>query len=380
LNILVLNCGSSSIKFRLYAMEGEQILAGGLIDRIGEEEGPVQNHREGLRLILDRLDQDFQAVGHRVVHGGLRLHDPVLITKDIIAEICCYNELAPLHNPPNLAGIEAVADLLPTVPQAAVFDTSFHQRMPDHASTYAIPRFIREKHNIRKFGFHGISHEYLAHRGSALLGIPLAKARFITCHLGNGTSITAVAGGWSIDTTIGFGTLAGIPMGTRCGDIDPAIIPFLMEKESLTTSDISRILYYESGLLALSETSNDMRSIIKEASAQNPMALLALEVYCYQVKKFIGAFAAALGGLDALIFGAGIGENVPLIREKVCSNLGFLGIHLDADRNGEVVGREGIISSPASRVKIMVIPTNEELLIARETKRLLSVEASGMTV
>ncbi len=396
MKILVINCGSSSIKYQLLDMEKEEELAEGLLERIGEarsflshqtgkgtirREVDAPNHRQGLRLIIDLLLEgsegvirdlsEISAVGHRVVHGGDAFIESTLIDGEVIQTIKRCAALAPLHNPPNLAGIEAARDLLPNVPQVAVFDTAFHQTMPEEAYMYPLPYEFYEKYGIRRYGFHGTSHRYVAQRAAQILGKKLQDLKIITCHLGNGCSITAVDRGKSVDTSMGFTPLEGLPMGTRCGDIDPSIIFFIAEKENLNFVEVNNILNRKSGLLGLSGISNDVREIRREAERGNHRARLALEILAYRVKKYIGAYAAVLGGVDAIVFTAGIGENADYVRSRICQGLEFLGIQLDENRNKDPVKWQGIISAENSQVKVLVIPTREELMIAGDTLEIL---------
>ena len=368
IKILVINSGSSSIKYRLFEVSTNSrkdahyvLLQKGLIERIGQKDSGVQNHREGLRLLLDDLVaggnaklkslNEISAVGHRVVHGGVTFNRPTLITDEVIAKIKECFELAPLHNPANFAGIEACKEMLPSVTQVAIFDTAFHQTLPEYAYIYGLPYEYYEKYNLRKFGFHGTSHQYVAHEAAKLLKKPLSRLKLITCHLGNGCSIAAIQYGKSIDTSMGFTPLEGLVMGTRCGDIDPASVIFLAEKEKISLEEIDKVLNYHSGLKGISGISNDIREIKKAAKAGHVRARLALEIFIYRIKKYIGSYIAALGGVDAIVFTAGIGENEKDIRAKVVNGLfGFL--------------------SP-KKTKILVIETNEELMIAKQTFQLV---------
>jgi acetate kinase len=304
-----------------------------------------------------------------VVHGGEKIAQSVLITEEVLTVLRECSELAPLHNPANIIGILACQALMPDIPQVGVFDTAFHQTMPRKAYLYAIPYEYYEKYHVRRYGFHGTSHKYVAQRAAELMNRPFDTLKIVTCHLGNGSSVTAVKNGMSIDTSLGFGTVAGVPMGTRCGDLDPAIIPYLMDKENLTIDQMSGVLYKKSGLLGLSGVSSDMRDIEKEKNLGNQRAEATIEMFAYSVKKFIGTYAAAMGGLDAVVFTAGIGENAIDVREMVCSDLSFMGIHFEHERN-QVRGKEQEISTPDSPVKVFVIPTNEELMIARDTREI----------
>jgi len=388
--VLVINAGSSSIKFCLYDMENEFPLTRGIVERIGlddprlsytikdatsaTEPVAVKDHRDALRVIAQHIDRPelsppaghraVDAVGHRVVHGGEKFSQPVLIDEDVKRAIREYFPLAPLHNPVNYRGIEACQELFPDVPHAAVFDTAFHQTIPPEAYTYAMPVELCERHRIRKYGFHGTSHRYVTLEAARILKTSLDQLNLITCHLGNGCSITAVRSGKSVDTSIGFTPLEGLVMGTRSGDIDPAIVLFLMRHEKMTVDDVDELLNKKSGLLALSGSTNDMRDILEAASSGDTRAALAVEVFVHRARKYVGAFAAGLGRLDALIFTAGIGENSSPIREAVCAELEILGIQLDSERNQ---ANETFVNTDSSSVKVMVIPTDEEVMIARDT-------------
>ncbi|MGQ9779864.1 MAG: acetate/propionate family kinase [Bacillota bacterium] len=400
MRILVINCGSSSLKYRLFEMETEATLAKGLVERIGapgtilkhqatgkepyQVECKGSDHTAAMVAVLEVLTDpawgvlksvdEISAVGHRIVHGGERFSRSVLVDEDVIQYIAACSELAPLHNPPHIMGIRACQKVLPGVPMAVVFDTAFHQEMPPEAFMYAIPYELYEKYGIRRYGFHGTSHKYVATRAAELMGRPLAELKIITCHLGNGSSVAAVKGGRSIDTSMGFTPLEGLVMGTRCGDIDPAVVPFLMKKEGLTAEQVINGLFNkQSGVLGVSGLSHDFRDL--EDAAADPVkphkrAKLALEMFAYRLRKYIGAYFVAMGGLDALVFTAGIGENSYEMRARVCRGLECLGIVLDEERN-RVRGVEVEISAPHSKVKIFAIPTNEELLIARETAALI---------
>lgn len=388
MKVLVLNCGSSSAKFQLIETETEVSLIRGNVERIGSssgiisyrtnsnrdfrEEREVVNHEEAVSLVFSILTHpehgvisslsEIKAVGHRVVHGGQSFSESVIITDEVYQEIekCC--KFAPLHNPSNLKGIDGVKKKMPTMVQVAVFDTAFHQHMPPKAFLYGLPYALYEKHGIRKYGFHGTSHKYVAHRAADILGKPFKDVRIITCHLGNGSSITAVKDGVSVDTSMGFTPLEGLIMGTRCGDIDPAIIPYLMEVEKLSPKQVDSLMNKSSGLLGLTETSNDMREIEQEASQGSNRHRLALEMTAYRIKKYIGSYAAALGGLDAVVFTGGIGENSRTIRKMVLENMEFLGIALDEKKN-----KDNAENISTGTVKALIVPTNEELAIARDT-------------
>lgn len=395
LKTFVVNCGSSSIKFQLIDVESANVLAKGSIERIGDtgtaikftgkndkgikKECSIKNHLEGIKYILDLLTdpeigaieslQEINAIGHRVVHGGEKFNQATLISEETINGIKECIPMAPLHNPANLDGILACKKVLPTVPQVAVFDTAFHQTIPSEAYLYAIPYSLYEKYGLRKYGFHGISHYYVSQVATDLLKKDIKELRLISCHLGNGASVTAVKGGKSIDTSMGFTPLDGLVMGTRCGEIDPAIIPFLMQNEDMTAKQVSNYLNKDSGLLGLSGISGDFRDIEEAAISGDKRALRAIDIVVYRVKKYIGSYFAAMGGVDAIVFTAGIGENSPYIRSKICDGLEPYGAFLDKVRNDKNQG-DSEISTQDSQVKIFVISTNEELVIARETSRL----------
>ena len=386
--ILAINAGSSSLKFQLFEMPDEEVLAKGLIDRIGingstfnletgEKTNTItkdmDNHEAAVKLLLNQLIElkviesfdEIDAVGHRVVHGGEYFSESIVIDDDVISKIEEVSELAPLHNPPNLTGIHAFKEFLPNVPMVAVFDTAFHQTMPEKSYLYSLPYEYYEKYGIRKYGFHGTSHKYVSERAAEILNRPYNQLRVITCHLGNGASITAVENGKSIDTSMGFTPLAGVTMGTRSGDIDPAIIPYLIEKTGMNATEVVDVLNKKSGLLALSGISNDLRDI-QEAAATNKRAELALEIFAARIHQYIGSYAARMAGVDAIVFTAGVGENSKLIRSKILTGLEFMGVYWDPALNNEC-SREGLINYPHSPVKVLVIPTNEEVMIARDT-------------
>ncbi len=402
MKILVLNSGSSSIKYQLWETDRDQRIARGIVSRIGEEEGEIEHipegrpllkksfgkridHTEALQRILEILVTppngvinsiaEIEAVGHRVVHGGEKFLDTALITDEVIEKIKECIPLAPLHNPPNLKGIEVCKKLLPNIPQAAVFDTTFHKDIPPYAYIYGLPYHYYEKYRIRRYGFHGTSHMYVSRKGAELIGKDVRELKIITCHIGNGVSITAVDKGKSVDTSMGFTPAEGLLMGTRAGDMDPAIPLFIMNKTGISPTEMDDIINKKSGLLGVSGVSNDMRDIIAAIKKGETRARLALEIYCYRIKKYIGAYTAALGGLDLLVFTAGVGENNSLIRKEVCKGLEFFGIELDEDLNNNTIGRNGIISKENSRVKVAVIKTNEELVIAQETARIIKEKA-----
>ncbi len=404
MKILVLNCGSSSVKYQFFELDGgaETVLASGIVEEVGlgrpslTQKRPgeenveradiaVHDHQEAIQLVLDVLvdagvgvladAHELDAVGHRVVHGGERFAASVRIDAEVLDALYDHVELAPLHNPPNIQGIEAVTALLPEVPQVGVFDTAFHQTMEPPAYLYAIPYRFYEEYGVRRYGFHGTSHKYVARRAGEYLGRPLEELRIVTCHLGNGASVTAVRHGESVLTSMGFTPLEGLVMGTRCGDLDPAIVPFLMEKEGLDTDGIDRLLNKESGVLGLSELSSDMR-VFEEALHAGPehpdyeRSLLVLKVYTLRLKEYIGAYAAVMGGLDCVVFTGGVGENFSEVCDWSCQGLEFLGIEGVAARRagGEIVEA----SAPESPVKVLIVPTNEELAIARDTYEIVS--------
>ncbi len=397
MKILVLNCGSSSVKYQLLDMATEQQLAKGSVERIGmdsaqlihvkanaasvREVSPILDHTTAVRRVLSILSHpehgvisdvaDIIAVGHRVVHGGEMFSSSVVITPAVKDTIRCLFDLAPLHNPANLLGINAAEAALPGVPQVAVFDTAFHSAMPRMAFLYALPYVLYKRYKVRRYGFHGMSHRYVSERAAQLLGRPAEDLRIITCHLGNGASVAAVKGGHSIDTSMGFTPLEGLVMGTRSGDLDPAALLYIMAKEELGLGEAQAMLNKHSGLQGLSGMS-DMREIEQEMWDGNAKAREAFEIFCYRVRKYIGSYAAALEGVDAVVFTGGIGENSNAVREEVCKGLGYLGVDFDAQANSEAPrGQEAEISRPGSRVRVFVIPTNEELVIARDTATLV---------
>ena len=390
--ILAINAGSSSLKFQVFEMIDEQVIAKGLIERIclgnpiftmttNEERiniiERVDNHEQAVKLLMHMLIEknvihsldDIHGIGHRVVHGGEVYSDSVLITTEVLDKLEELSELAPLHNPANVTGIKVFKKELPNVPAVAVFDTAFHQTMPESSYLYSIPYDYYEKYGIRKYGFHGTSHKYVSERAAVLLNRPLETTRFISCHLGNGASIAAIHHGKSIDTSMGFTPLAGVTMGTRSGNIDPALIPFLMEKTGKDAEGILDILNKKSGMLGVSGFSSDLRDIVTEATKGNDRAQLALDVFANRIHKYIGSYAARMNGVDAIIFTAGIGENSEVIREKVLKGLQFMGVYMDPDLN-KINGKENFINYPHSPVKVIVIPTNEEIMIARDTVRI----------
>ncbi|MEI3599920.1 MULTISPECIES: acetate kinase [unclassified Oceanobacillus] len=392
-NVLAINAGSSSLKFQLIEMPEEKVSAIGVVERIGlpdsifqiEANGKkdktvqdIANHEVAVKMLLEALIkkgviqsyEEIDAVGHRVVHGGEYFSDSVLITDEVIETIEKVSELAPLHNPANLTGIRAFKEILPNVPMVAVFDTAFHQTMPKSSYLYSLPENYYTDYGIRKYGFHGTSHKYVSERAAELIGAPLESLRLISCHIGNGASVTAIQGGESIDTSMGFTPLAGVTMGTRSGDIDPALIPYIMEKTGKSADEVINVLNKESGMLALSGFSSDLRDI-EEQSETNERAALALTVFAERIHKYLGSYAAKMSGVDAIIFTAGVGENSDTIREKILTGLEFMGVYWDPKRN-DVRGKEQFINYPHSPVKVIVIPTNEEVMIARDTIRLSS--------
>lgn len=397
MNVLVINCGSSSLKYQLINTSSEDVLASGICERIGIEgsklvhklpdgkkitiEEHMEDHMTAVKLVLNALTDkshgvieslgEIGAVGHRIVHGGEKFKESTLITEEVIKGVKECNDLAPLHNPANLIGIEACKKLMPGVPMVGVFDTAFHQTMPRKAFLYGIPYEYYEKYKIRRYGFHGTSHSYVSKRTADLCGLDINNSKIIVCHLGNGASISAVKNGKSVDTSMGLTPLEGLLMGTRCGDIDPAIIEFIAHKENLTIDEIMDILNKKSGMLGLSGLSSDSRDLEEAAVKGDEGAKRTIEVYNYRIAKFIGSYITALNGVDAIVFTAGIGENNPELRTEVCSYLEFLGINIDQEKN-RTRGKEVIISTDDSKVKICVIPTNEELAIARETMAIVN--------
>ncbi|NIQ04334.1 MAG: acetate kinase [Candidatus Korarchaeota archaeon] len=399
MRILVINSGSSSIKFQLFDMKHETPIAEGIVEKIGLDDSrlkykagnlevskqlPVNNHEQGIEVVLNALTSkqhgvitdpsEIEGVGHRVVHGGETIKSSVIITDQIEKQIKRCADIAPLHNPPNLAGIQACEHFLPHATHVAVLDTSFHTTLPKHAYIYGLPYEYYERYKIRKYGFHGTSHNYVAHQAAEMMDKPLSDLKVITCHLGNGCSLTAVDNGKSIETSMGFTPLEGLIMGTRCGDIDPAIVPFVMKEESLSPGEVDDLMNKESGLLGLSGVSNDMRDIVAAAENGNKRAELAIKAFSYRVKKYIGAYATVMNGLDVIVFTAGIGEHRWRVRERVCKDMDYLGIKLDSSKNKKVTGAEihlTFISKEDSEVAVLVIPTNEELKIAKETQKLI---------
>ena len=395
MNVLVINCGSSSLKFQLINSESEAVLAKGLCERIGIDgrltyqpaggeknvsEKAMPTHTEAIQFVIDALTDadtgvvksldEIGAVGHRVVHGGEKFAKSVVVTPEVKAAIAECNDLAPLHNPANLIGIEACESLMPGTPQVVVFDTAFHQTMPEKAYMYGLPYEYYDKYKVRRYGFHGTSHSFVSKRVAEIVGKPYNATKTIVCHLGNGASVSAVLNGESVDTSMGLTPLEGLVMGTRSGDIDPAIMEFIAKKENLDIAGIMNVLNKKSGVEGVSGVSSDFRDLEAAAKAGNKRAELAIDVFAYRVAKYVGAYTAAMNGVDNIVFTAGIGENCALVRTKVCSYLGYLGITIDEEANGKR-GEEIVISTPDSKVKVLVVPTNEELAIARETVALV---------
>ncbi|MGI5997166.1 MAG: acetate/propionate family kinase, partial [Lutispora sp.] len=396
MKIFVVNCGSSSLKYQLINMENEEVEAKGLVERIGIEgsvlkhqpkngekvviEEDMPTHKEALKNVIDALMnekygvikdmKEINAVGHRVVHAGEKFACSVVITEEVVNALKECIDLAPLHNPPNIIGIEACQQLMPGVPMVGVFDTAFHQTMPKEAYIYALPYELYEKYGVRRYGFHGTSHKYVSQRAAALLGKNIEDLKIVTCHLGNGASVAAVKNGKSVDTSMGFTPLEGLAMGTRCGDLDPAIVKFIAEKEGLDLNGVDKLLNKQSGVLGVSGVSSDFRDIEEAAEKGNERAALALKLFAYRVRKYIGAYAAAMGGIDAIVFTAGLGENSASMRADICEGLEFLGVEVDSEKNN-VRGKEVDVSKAGSKVKVLLIPTNEELMIARDTKELI---------
>lgn len=397
MKILVLNCGSSSIKYKLFDMTTKEVLAQGGIEKIGlvgsflkltlpngEKkilEKDIPEHTAGIEFILNTLVSpeygaiksldEINAVGHRMVHGGERFSESVLLNKEVLDAFIACNDLAPLHNPANLKGVNAVSAILPNVPQVGVFDTAFHQTMPDYAYMYAIPYELYEKYGVRRYGFHGTSHRYVSQRVCEFLGVDPKGKKIITCHIGNGGSISAIKDGKCIDTSMGLTPLEGLVMGTRSGDIDAGAVTFIMEKEGLNATGVSNLLNKKSGVLGVSGVSSDMRELESAVAAGNPKAILAEKMYFYRIKKYIGAYAAALGGVDIILFTGGVGENQANCRSEVCGGLEFMGVKIDLEKN-KVRGEEAIISADDSKVTVAVIPTDEELMIASDTLAILN--------
>lgn len=398
MKILVLNCGSSSVKYKLFNMTTKEILGQGGVEKLGMKgsflrhtradgnrvtlEGEILTHQSAIEYILGVLIskkhgaisslEEINAVGHRLVHGGERFNSSVLIDDEVISKIEECIEIAPLHNPPNLAGINAIKELLPNVPQVGVFDTAFHQTMEPHAYLYAIPYSLYTKYGIRRYGFHGTSHRYVSRRACEFLGLDYDHSKLITCHIGNGASITAIKNGKSVDTSMGFTPVEGLMMGTRSGDVDAGVVTFLMDKEMLGTESASTLFNKHSGVLGISGVSSDMRDLDNAIAEGNQHAKLALEMYQYRIKKYIGSYLAVLGGADAIVFTGGVGENQSATRAAACQGMEWLGIEIDQEKNSQVRGVEALISSADSKIKVAVVPTDEELMIASDTLEIVS--------
>lgn len=397
MKVLVINSGSSSLKYQFYDMRDESVLASGRVERIGMDASIVTykqvgkpevhtvseilDHVTAVKRVTDMLTHadhgaisemnEIDAVGHRIVHGGETFSNSVIVTEDVKQEIRRLFDLAPLHNPAHMMGIMAVESALPNVPQVVVFDTAFHQTMPKTSYLYAIPTVLYRRHKVRRYGFHGTSHSYVSEQAAAYLNQPLESLKMISCHIGNGASCAAILDGKSFDTSMGMTPLEGLMMGTRSGDLDPAIVPYVMNKEELTLNEVNSMLNKHSGLLAISGVSSDMREITDAMQEGDKNATLAFEMYIYRLKKYIGAYAAAMNGLDTLVFTAGVGENSVVLRKAVCERMSFLGIELDEERNAVRSNEARTISTDSSRVKVLVVPTNEELLIARDTYKIV---------
>lgn len=398
MKIIVLNCGSSSIKYQLFDMTRKEVLAKGLVDKVGLHgsyikherndgdqvtlEGEIVDHQQGIEYILGILTskkrgslsgfEEIDAVGHRVVHGGEKFNSSVLITDEVISKVEECIDLAPLHNPPNLKGIYAMKEYLPNVPQVGVFDTAFHQGMPPHVFMYAIPFPLYIKYGIRRYGFHGTSHRYVSQRACKILNINMSEKKIITCHLGNGASMAAIKEGKSVDTSMGLTPVEGLIMGTRSGDLDLGVLTYIMRREEIGISTANTLINKHSGMLGITGVSSDMREIELASTEGNKRAALGLNMYSYRVKKYIGAYSAAMGGLDILIFTGGIGENADHIRSEICKEMEYLGLLLDEEKNSGLRGKEEVISSQKSRVTVMVVPTNEELVIAQDTLKIVN--------
>ena len=396
MNVLVINCGSSSLKYQLINSDSEEVLAKGLCERIGIDgrlvyqkegldkeitEAPMPTHKEAIQMVLDALVNpktgavkslaEIDAVGHRVVHGGEKFSDSVVITEEVIAQVEECNDLAPLHNPANIIGIRACQALMPNVPMVGVFDTAFHQTMPEKAYLYGLPYEYYEKYGVRRYGFHGTSHKYVAHKAAEYLEEPIERLKLITCHLGNGSSIAAVDQGKVVDTSMGMTPLAGLMMGTRCGDLDPSVVNYLKYTLNITGHELDEILNKKSGLLGISGVSSDKRDVEEAAAAGNKRAQLASDMLNYQIKKTIGSYIAAMGGVDAIVFTGGIGEHDAIARAKICHHMDWLGIRIDTEKNKHPVGDVCEITAWGAKVRTLVIATDEELMIARDTKEVV---------
>jgi len=397
MKILVLNCGSSSIKYALYNMDTQEVMTSGGAERVGLDNAFVKvkmpngdkkqimhdipEHMEGVKFIFSLLTdpeigvikslKEIDAVGHRMVHGGEKFSKSVRITDEVIKAFEQVSDLAPLHNPANLKGIQAVSELMPGLPQVGVFDTAFHQTMPQYAYMYGLPYEVYEKYGVRRYGFHGTSHRYVSARVCEVLGVPYEKQRIITCHIGNGASLAAIKDGKCVDTTMGLTPLEGVMMGTRSGDVDGGAITYLEKKLNLSPDEMSNYLNKQCGMASISGVGSDMRDVEAAYLAGNERATMALNMYNYKIKKYVGAFAAAMGGVDIIVFTAGVGENQPSVRQGVCEGLEFLGVKIDKQLDQTIRGTETVISTPDSKVKVVVIPTDEELMIARDTLKLI---------
>ena len=398
MKILVLNCGSSSVKYKLIDTDTDLTMAEGGVEKIGLNDGFLKfkrqdgskdivelgltDHKGAVQAILNILTDvkedciksysEIDAIGHRLVHGSDKFNSSVLITDEVIQQVKdCYN-LAPLHNPANITGVEAITAVLPDVPQVGVFDTAFHQTMPAKSYMYALPYRFYTEDGVRRYGFHGTSHRYVSQRACEFLGIDITKQKMVTCHIGNGGSITAVLNGKSVDTSMGLTPTEGLMMGTRVGDVDPGVLTYLMKRHNLTVDELQKIINKESGMAGFSEISSDMREIEAAVNEGNERAILALEMYEQRIVKYVGAYAAEMGGLDVIVFTGGVGENQTDVRENVCSHLAFMGLEFDAELNKTIHGTEAEISTPTSKVKVVVIPTDEELMIARDTREIVS--------
>jgi len=395
--VLVINSGSSSIKYQLFDVEKKKVLAKGMVDKIGMADasltnnrsdgdevkltGEIVDHQAGIEYVLGVLIsekhgsvsslQEIDAVGHRVVHGGESFQSSALINELVIKKIEECVPLAPLHNPPNLKGIYAVTELMPDTPQIAVFDTAFHQTMPKYAYMYAIPYSLYKKYGLRRYGFHGTSHHYVSRRACEIVGVDYHTQKIITCHLGNGASITAISHGKSVDTSMGLTPVEGMIMGTRSGDLDLGVLTYIIDKEELGVKEANTLINKHSGILGISGVSSDMREVERASDDGNNRARLALEMYDYRIIKYIGSYAAAMSGVDIIVFTGGIGENADRVREAVCKKFGYLGLEFDAEKNQGLRSKEAIISKPNSKIKVLVVPTNEELVIAQETMKVL---------
>lgn len=397
MKILVLNCGSSSIKYALYNMDDRTVMTSGGAERVGLPDAFVKvkmpggekkkimhdipEHTEGVKFIFSLLTdpeigviqslKEIDAVGHRMVHGGEKFQQSVRIDDEVLRAFVAVSDLAPLHNPANMKGIKAVSELMPGLPQVGVFDTAFHQTMPDYAYMYALPYDVYKKYGVRRYGFHGTSHRYVSHRVCEILNVPFDQQRIITCHIGNGASLTAIMNGKCVDTSMGLTPLEGVMMGTRAGDVDGGAITYLMKKMQLTPDQMSNFLNKDGGVAGIATVGSDMRDVEAACKAGDDRARLAIEMYTYRIKKYIGAYAAAMGGVDIIVFTAGVGENQPGLRRRMCEGLEFLGVKIDEDVNATLRGEEKVISTTDSKVKVVVVPTDEELMIALDTQALL---------